>query len=114
MWSRTPHAVRCTLLILALGLGAAAQGDVLAQRGADCPGCPRTALALEKDAAEAAGDRLADLPGTDCGRLLLASGGRLFLIRPIRGAPGAGLEAFVVRAEQVEALRITGEYRSCP
>ncbi len=65
-------------------------------------------------AAEAIGDRLADLPTSDCGRLLLVSGGRLFLIRPIRSAPGATLDSFIVRVDQVEALRISGEYRSCP
>jgi hypothetical protein len=93
---------------------AAARTDFLAGRDADYPAYPRTALVLKKEAAEAIGDRLADVLRTDCGRLVLVSGGRLFLIRPIRDAPGADLDAFVLATEQVAALRITGDYRSCP
>jgi hypothetical protein len=107
------------LLTLALfGLGrwgaiSAAQADFLAEREGDYPAYPRTALLLKQDAAEAIGSRLADLPTTDCGRLVLFGSNRLFLIRPVKGAAGANLDSFVVPIDQVMAFRITGEYRSC-
>lgn len=103
------------LFALARAAGAgAAQADFLAQRDSDYAAYPRVRLIRMQEAAAGVGGHLADVPWTDCGRLLLAGGGRLFLVRPIRGAPGADLDAFVVPADQVEAVRITGAYRSCP
>ena len=103
------------LLVLARVAGnGTARSDFLAQRANDYAAYPRVAITLKKDAIEAIGDRFADIPWTTCGRLLLTSGGRMFLIRPIGSAPAANLDSFVLAADQVEALRITSEYRSCP
>lgn len=93
---------------------ATARADFLEERDSDYAAYPRVALSLKKEAAANAGTRLADIAGTDCGRLVLFSGGRFFLIRPIHGAAGADLDSFVVPADQVEAVRITHQYGSCP
>ena len=57
---------------------------------------------------------MADLPGTDCGRLVLATADPLFLIRPIRGAANAPLDTFVIPRDGVKALRLKADYTSCP
>lgn len=97
-----------------LGRTRAALADFLEQRDSDYGAHPRVSLTPKKDAAAEVGTGLADLPTTDCGRLVLFSGGRLFLIRPIRGAAGADLDSFVVPLDRLEAFRIRGEYTSCP
>lgn len=123
-WATKLGRFRISALLVLLVLGmfalarfggiAAARTDFLQQRLSDYAAYPRVALALKKDLAANLGSQLADLPGTDCGRLVLVSGGRLFLIRPIRGAAGTDLDSFIIPADQVEALRISSEYGSCP
>ncbi len=114
--------ISAAVLAVILGLFALARiggvdtagADFEAERASDFGAYPRVAIALKREAIEAIGDRLADIPHTDCGRLLLVSGGRMFLIRPIRGAAAATLDTFVVGMGQVDAIRVVGEYRSCP
>lgn len=92
---------------------ATAQAEFRYQYQNDYPDYPRIALLLKKEASESIGDRLGDMAKTDCGRLVLFSAGRLFLIRPVRGVPTAKPESFVLFADQLQALRLLDEYRSC-
>lgn len=98
-----------------IGGTATAGADFEAQRLSDYAAYPRVRL-LPKASASVANAplaALADIPSTDCARLVLATPERLFLIRPIRSAPGAELATFMVPSGEVSALRITGDYTSC-
>jgi hypothetical protein len=107
------------LVILALfivGRAAAiatARTDFLYQYQNDYPAYPRVALILKKEAAETIGDRLGDIAKTDCGRLVLFSAGRLFLIRPVREVPTAKPDSLVLFADQLQAIQLLDEYQSC-
>ncbi|MBV8614035.1 MAG: hypothetical protein JOY66_09740 [Acetobacteraceae bacterium] len=46
--------------------------------------------------------------------MLAASKERLFLIRPVRGAPGLDLDTFILSGKAVEAVRLRADYTSCP
>jgi hypothetical protein len=92
---------------------ATARAEFLKQQQNDYPAYPRIAILLKKETSEALGDRLGDIAKTDCGRLLLFSSGRLFLIRPVAGVPSASLDVFVLPTDQLIAFRIVDEYRSC-
>jgi hypothetical protein len=48
-----------------------------------------------------------------CARLVLASKERLFLVRPVKGAPDLELHTVVVPWSDIKALRITDQYTSC-
>ncbi len=91
-----------------------ANDDFQAERGSDYVAYPRLRLMLKKDTAETPSEAFRDTAMTDCNRLLAATKDRLFLIRPSRDAPGADIDTYVVPAEQVLAMRITGNYVSCP
>jgi hypothetical protein len=92
---------------------ATARAEFLYQYQNDYPAYPRVALILKKEASETIGDRLGDIAKTDCGRLVLFSAGRLFLIRPVREVPTAKPDSFVLFADQLQALRLLDEYESC-
>jgi hypothetical protein len=69
-----------------------------------------------KSATDPAGDsndKALALLGSGCGRLVLASKERLFLIWPVKGAPDLELHTFVVPWSDIKALRITDQYTSC-
>jgi hypothetical protein len=107
------------LAIVALFIGgrvtaiAAARADFRHEYQNDYPAYPRVGLILKKEAREAIGDRLGDIVNTDCGRLVLFSAARLFLIRPVREVRIAKPDSFVLLADQLHALRVLDEYRSC-
>src|SRR4051812_34273383 len=90
-----------------------ARTDFLHQYQNDYPAYPRVAVILKKEANEAIGDRLGDIAKTDCGRLVLFSAGRLFLIRPVRGVATAEPDSFVLPSDQLQALRLMDDYQSC-
>lgn len=95
------------------GAIAAAQADFIDQRDSDYSAYPRLSLTLNKDGADAIGTALAAITKSDCGRLVLFSNDRLFVIRPIRGASASQLDTFVVPSDQIAALRIRADYASC-
>jgi hypothetical protein len=92
---------------------ATAQAEFLHQYQNDYPAYPRVSIILKKEASETIGDRLGDVAKTDCGRLVLFSSGRLFLIRPVRGIATAKPDSFVLLGDQLQALRLLDEYQSC-
>ena len=104
------------LALFALGRAAAvraADADVATQRASDYDAYPRVRLAWdETDAPDT--NLLADLPTSDCGRLVLATEDRLFLIRPIRGAGNAPIDTFAIPRDRLAALRLKADYTSCP
>jgi hypothetical protein len=91
-----------------------AQADFLEQRASDYAAYPRVIVTLGEDAPPAEReDQALAIATSGCARLLLFNDERLFLIRPIRNAPGVDLHTFVLPWTDVAALRITGEYTSC-
>jgi len=48
-----------------------------------------------------------------CYRLLLHNQNRLFLLRPLKGAPAADLPVLVLPWDQIELIRIVPDYVSC-
>jgi hypothetical protein len=90
-----------------------ADDDFRAERSSDYEAYPRLRLLLKKDIAETPTEALGDAATTDCTRLVAATKDRVFLIRPSRDAPGADIDTYVISAEQVLAMRITGNYVSC-
>jgi hypothetical protein len=92
---------------------ATAEADFAHQYQNDYPAYPRVAVILRKEASEAIGDRIGDVANTDCGRLVLFSAGRLFLIRSVRGIAAAKPDSFVLLGDQLLALRLLDEYQSC-
>jgi hypothetical protein len=82
------------------------------QRASDYRAFPRVELRWE-GAGEPSDALLADILKTDCGRLLFASKERLFLVRPVRGAPSLPLGTFVISSNKIDAIRLQDEYSSC-
>ena len=68
---------------------------------------------MKNNMMEAQSEALGDISTTDCGRLVAAAKDRLFVIRPSREAQGADIDTYVISAELVLAMRITGNYASC-
>ncbi len=89
-----------------------ANDDFMAERGSDYQAYARLRLFLKKEA-ETPTEALGDAATTDCTRVVAAMKDRVFLIRPSRDAPGADIDTYVISAEQVLAMRITGNYVSC-
>jgi hypothetical protein len=87
--------------------------DFEAERSSDYEAYPRSRLMLKSNVASTGSEVLGDTATTDCSRLVAATKDRLFLIRPSRDAPGADVDTYVLSAEQVLAMRITGNYVSC-
>lgn len=91
-----------------------AQADFLEQRASDYDAYPRVEVTLRQSPAQGAGEGEAlGIATSGCARLLLFNKERLFLVRPIKGAPGADLHTFVLPWSDVAALRITDRYSSC-
>jgi hypothetical protein len=91
-----------------------AQADFLDQRASDYAAYPRVIVTLAQDALSAdRDDEALAIVRSGCVRLLLFNDERLFLIRPIRNAPGVDLHTFVLPWSDVAALRITDQYTSC-
>jgi hypothetical protein len=112
----TTIVVILVLTVFALGRLAAiraAEADFGTQRASDYDAYPRVRFALE-DTAPPGKELLADLAGSDCGRLVLATADWLFLIRPIRGAAAARLDTFVIPRDHLKSLRVKADYTSCP
>ena len=94
-----------------------AQKDYVAQSKANYPAYSRVALNLLQDEIEPGGSPtfLADLGTSDCGRLVLFSNERLFLIRPVEGRARMEIDTFVIPWSSVGALRLrANEYTNCP
>jgi len=92
----------------------AAQTDFLAERASDYGAYPRIEVTLRQSPAESdVEDEALVIATSGCARLLLFNKERLFLIRPINGAPGADLHTFVLPWSDVAALQITDQYSSC-
>lgn len=96
-----------------LGAVAAARSDFEIQQATDFDAYPRVRFALTDDA-EPPAALLADLAKSDCGRLVLATKDRLFLIRPVAGAGDGRLDTFIVPRDGIKALRLKADYSSCP
>ena len=90
-----------------------ANDDFQAERSTDFEAYPRLRLMLKSDMPSTSSAVLGDTTTTDCSRVVAATKDKLFLIRPSRDAPGADVDTYVISAEQVMAMRITGNYRSC-
>lgn len=104
------------LLVFLLGrLGAigTAAAEFATQQVTDFDAYPRVRVALA-DGVPDASLLLADIADTDCGRLVLATPDRLFLIRPVAGASGLDLDTFVIPRAHVTLLRLRADYSSCP
>jgi len=48
-----------------------------------------------------------------CYRLLLHNQNRLFLLRPLKGAPAADLPVLISPWDQIEMIRVLPDYTSC-
>jgi hypothetical protein len=90
-----------------------ANNDFQAERGSDYEAYPRLRLLLKNETTSRPDEALGDTATTDCSRLVAATKDRVFLIRPSGDAPGADLDTYVIPAEQVLVMRITGNYASC-
>jgi hypothetical protein len=89
------------------GAIATADADFAVQRAEDYPAYPRVRFSLEDSMSPK--DLLTDLADSDCGRLVLATSDRLFLIRPVAGANGTELDTFVVPGDDLKSIRITAD-----
>jgi phosphoglycerol transferase MdoB-like AlkP superfamily enzyme len=90
-----------------------ARADFAAERANDYAAYPRIHVVLDANASGAE-KVLGDIVSQDCGRLLAGSKDNLFLIRPIRGAPNADLDTFVVPVSKMVVSRIRSDAGSCP
>lgn len=108
------------LVVALFWLGHAAGADVarqnvVRQRTTDYAAYPRVQLWLKTTT----GPRPDTAPAptelaAGCYRLLLHSRDRLFLIRPVRGAPAAELPTVIVPWGDIAALRVLPDHTSCP
>ena len=91
-----------------------AHADFLEQRASDYSAYPRVEITasadVEDDAASAPAIAIAK---SGCAPSDSLHKERLFLIRPVKGAPGLDLHTFVLPWSDVAALRITENYTSC-
>lgn len=90
---------------------AAAKHDIRILESTDFAAFPRVQFAF--DAKSDAQKTIGDVATADCGRLVASGRERLFIIRPIKGAPTASLPTIVVSAKSAEIFVITAEYSSC-
>lgn len=103
--------VLASFIVGRLGAVHTADAEFEAQRSRDFDAYPRVRLEL-KDADAASTEQLADIPRSDCGRLVLATQDQLFLIRPIRGVEFS-LDTFVIPSTHIKSIRIQKNYSSC-
>src|SRR5262249_9734268 len=78
-----------------------AGSDFRLERENDYEAYPRLSLLFKDNVPKVHLERLADIATTDCGRLVIFSKDRLFVIRPIQGASAAQLDSFVIPMDQV-------------
>jgi hypothetical protein len=104
------------LFVLARLAGIATAGaDFAMQRGSDYEAYPRVVLDTRpvSDRVDEHRAEVLALMRSECARLVLATKERLFLIRPVKGAPDLELHTFVVSWSDIKALRIIDQYTSC-
>ena len=87
--------------------------DYDVQQNADFRAYSRVQLAFE-DETLGRTDMLGDIATTNCGRLVLATPERLFLIRPVQNTAELPLAVWIVPTDSVVAVRIEPIASSCP
>jgi hypothetical protein len=93
---------------------ATAAADFAVQRGSDYRAYPRVELDTGSPTVPVKdGDKALALVRSGCARLVLASKERLFLVRPVKGAPDLELHTVVLPWSDIKGLRITDQYISC-
>ncbi|MCK1523386.1 MULTISPECIES: hypothetical protein [unclassified Bradyrhizobium] len=113
--------VGLTIITIVIGLSlvdlarcggeAAARHDIRMLERTDFAAFPRVQFVL--DVKSEAQKAIGDVATADCGRLVASGKERMFIIRPIKGAPTASLPTIVVSAKSAEVFVITAEYSSC-
>lgn len=93
------------------GGDAAARDDIRTLESTDFAAFPRVQFVF--DAKSDVQKTIGDVATGDCGRLVAAGRERMFVIRPIKGAPTASLATIVVSAKSSEIFVVTTEYSSC-
>jgi hypothetical protein len=88
-----------------------ALADAGAQRTNDFSAYPRVLIEFPEDAETSDGRTTAS---GGCGRLVLATGERMFLVAPRRDMPALELNTVVVPWDGVASVTISGQYSSCP
>jgi hypothetical protein len=92
----------------------AAHEQYAQQRESDYSAFPRVQIWLKDDAKSSNGSPQSSLDFTKgCYRLLLHSQDRLFLLRPLKGAPAAALPVLISPWDQIAFIRLLPDYTSC-
>jgi hypothetical protein len=93
---------------------AAADEQYIEQRESDYGAFPRVQVWLKETGKSPDGSprASADL-ANGCYRLLLHNQNRLFLLRPLKGAPAADLPVLISPWDQIEMIRVLPDYTSC-
>ena len=112
-----PLSVLALLAVFWLGhraAVAAAHKQYIQQRESDYAAFPRVQVWPKETSKPPDGSppSSADLT-SGCYRLLLHNQNRLFLLRPLKGAPAAGLPVLISPWDQIELIRVLPEYTSC-
>ncbi len=94
------------------GGATAAQSEFQMQRDTDYAAYPRVRFA-QRDKSGPLENTIGDIITSGCGRLVASGRERIFLVRPVRDAPGLTLQTTVVSVKEADAFVITGEYSSC-
>jgi hypothetical protein len=114
---KLPFSVAALLAMFWLGHQAAvvaAHRQYIQQRQSDYSAFPRVQVWLKDSATPSNGSprASADL-SNGCYRLLLHNQNRLFLLRPLKGAPAAEIPLLISPWEQIAFIRVLPDYTSC-
>jgi MFS family permease len=104
-------------MLAVFGLGhqagvVAAHRQYALQRETDYRAYPRLQIWPKEKAKEGSPTASADLTN-GCYRLLLHNQNRLFLLRPLKGAPAADLPLLILPWDQIEQIRVLPDNTSC-
>ena len=93
---------------------AAAHQQYALQRESDYRAYPRVQVWPKEQAKLPDGSPIASVDLTNgCYRLLLHNQNRLFLLRPLKGAPAADLPLLILPWDQIEQIRVLPDHTSC-
>jgi MFS family permease len=110
-----PFSLIAVLAVFWLGHQAgvvAAHRQYALQRETDYSAYPRVQVWTKEKATDGLPEGSADLT-KGCYRLLLHNQNRLFLLRPLKGAPAADLPILISPWDQIEQIRVLPDHTSC-
>jgi len=114
---KIPLSVLALLAVFWLGhqvAVVAAHEQYIEQREGDYSAFPRVQVWPKETSKSPNGSPRSSADLTNgCYHLLLHNQNRLFLLRPVKGAPAADLPVLISPWEQIESIRVLPEYTSC-